>query len=133
MIDDALQVARAYNEAINARDWDRVRQILAPDVTSTSHSSDHVSHGPEEIIAALQKTTGLVEDTRLEVFNEIGGTDQAVLELRLTGMTRGDPNTGEAGDPNATPRRVSLPTCHVYRVRDGQITAYATYSDRRWR
>jgi limonene-1,2-epoxide hydrolase len=133
MAHDALHVARAYNEAINAKDWDRVRTILAPDVTSTSHSANHTSHGSEEIIAALKKTTGLVQDTRLEIVNAIGGSDQAVLELRLRGLAHGDPNTGEAGDSGAAPNRVYLPTCHVYQVQDGRIASYSTYSNRTWR
>jgi steroid delta-isomerase-like uncharacterized protein len=133
MTNEALRVARAYNEAINTKDWDRVRTILAPDVTSTSYSANHTSHGSEEIITALKKTTGLVQDTYLEIVNAVGEEDQAVLELRLKGTAHGDPNTGAAGAPNAAPIRYYLPTCHVYQVRDGRIASYSTYSNRTWR
>jgi steroid delta-isomerase-like uncharacterized protein len=132
---ETLAIARSYSEATNNKDWERLRTILAPDVTATSHSASHVSHGPEEIIAALQHTTGAVANTRIEVMNAFADGDQAVLELRMTGTTHGDPNTDpDAGDPDKGEERVvSLPTCHVYRVRDGQIVSITTYSDRRWR
>ena len=119
---ETLAIARSYSEATNAGDWERLRRILAPNVRAKSHSADHVSHGPEEIIAALQATTGSVSDTRIEVVNAVAGEDQAVLELVISGMSRDDP-----------PKRVWLPTCHVYRVAGGQIISITTYSDRRWR
>src|SRR5579884_2254281 len=73
---ETLAVARAYGEAINARDWDRLRrEVLAPDVEAWSHSAQHLERGPEEIIAALQKTSGAVADTRLEVVNAIAEGD----------------------------------------------------------
>ena len=133
---NTLAVARSYSESINARDWDRLRnEVLAPDVEAWSHSAQYLERGPEEVIAALRKTSGAVADTRLEIVNEIAGADQAVLELRIVGTAYGDPNARDASA--ATPRGegtpVALSTCHVYRVRDGKIAHLTTYSDRTWR
>jgi ketosteroid isomerase-like protein len=133
---DTLTVARSYSESINARDWDRLRtQVLAPDVEAWSHSAQHLERGPEEIIAALQKTAGAVADTRIEVVNAIADGDQAVLELRILGTAYGDPNARDtaAATPSGEGRPVALSTCHVYRVRDGKIVHLTTYSDRTWR
>ena len=58
---DTLTIARSYSQAISAQDWDRLRnEVLAPDVEAWSHSAQYLEHGPEEIISALQKTTGAV-------------------------------------------------------------------------
>jgi len=133
---DTLTVARSYSEATNARDWDRLRhEILAPDVEAWSHSAQHLERGPEEIIEALQKTSGAVADTRLEVVNAVVGGDQAVLELRIVGTAYGDPNAKDASaaTPSGEGKPVALSTCHVYRVRDGKIVHLTTYSDRTWR
>ena len=133
---ETLAVARSYSECINARDWERLRrEVLAPDVEAWSHSAQFLERGPEEIIAALQKTAGAVAETRLEVVNEIAGGDQAVLELRIVGTAYGDPNARDAAaaTPQGEGRPVALATCHVYRVRDGKIVHLTTYSDRTWR
>ena len=137
-VQNTLTVARSYSESINARDWDRLRnEVLAPDVEAWSHSAQYLERGPEEVIAALRKTSGAVADTRLEIVNEIAGADQAVLELRIVGTAYGDPNARDAsaatpqGDGEGKP--VALSTCHVYRVRDGKIAHLTTYSDRTWR
>jgi ketosteroid isomerase-like protein len=133
---DTLSIARSYSEAINAKDWDRLRaEILAPDVQAWSHSAQHLERGPEEIIAALQKTTGAVADTRMEVVNAVVEGDQAVLEIRVLGTAYGDPNAKDAAAavPQGEGRQVALATCHVYRVRDGRIAHLTTYSDRTWR
>src|SRR5579883_2091783 len=133
---DPRAIARSYSEAINARDWDRLRrEVLAPDVEAWSHSAQHLERGPEEIIAALQKTSGAVADTRLEVVNAIAEGDQAVLELRIRGTAYGDPNAKDAAaaTPRGDGKPVALSTCHVYRVRDGKIVHLTTYSDRTWR
>jgi ketosteroid isomerase-like protein len=133
---DTLAVARSYSEAISARDWDRLRNVvLAPDVEAWSHSAQVLERGPEEIIAALQKTGGAVVDSSLEIVNEIVEGDQAVLELRFVGTAFGDPNAkGVAAEASSGEGRpVALSTCHVYKVRDGKIVHLTTYSDRTWR
>ena len=133
---NTLTVARSYSESINARDWDRLRnEVLAPDMEAWSHSAQYLERGPEEVIAALRKTSGAVADTRLESVNEIAGADQAVLELRIVGTAYGDPNARDASaaTPQGEGTPVALSTCHVYRVRDGKIAHLTTYSDRTWR
>jgi ketosteroid isomerase-like protein len=133
---DTLAVARSYSACINTRDWERLRaEVLAPDVEAWSHSAQHLERGPEEIIAALQKTSGAVADTRTEIVNEVAAGDQAVLELRIVGTAYGDPNAKDAAaaTPRGEGRPVALATCHVYRVRDGKIAHLTTYSDRTWR
>ena len=102
---DTLAVARSYSDCINARDWDRLRhEVLAPDVEAWSHSAQHLERGPEEIIAALQKTSGAVADTRIEVVNAVAEADQAVLELRIVGTAYGDPNARDASAAHAAGR-----------------------------
>ncbi len=131
-----LQIARSYSEASNAEDWDRLRnEILAPDVEAWSHSAQFLERGPEEIIRALQKPKGSVFDTNIEMVNAVVGDEQVVLELRITGMARGDPNAPPAssGNGEGDPRPVALATCHVYRIRDGKIVHLTTYSDRTFR
>jgi ketosteroid isomerase-like protein len=131
-----LQIARSYSEASNAQDWDRLRnEILAPDVEAWSHSAQFLERGPEEVIQALRKPKGSVFDTNIEMVNAVVGDDQVVLELRITGMARGDPNAspGSTGTGDGEPRPVALATCHVYKIRDGKIVHLTTYSDRTFR
>ncbi len=133
---DPLAIARSYSEATNAQDWDRLRnEILAPDVEAWSHSAQYLERGPEEIIAALRKTTGSVAGTHMEVANAIVGGDQVVLEIRIKGTAYGDPNAkgAAAATPTGEGKPVTLSTCHVYRIRDGKIVHLTTYSDRTWR
>lgn len=131
MASDTLTVARSYSESVNSQDWDRLTRALAPDVVAKSQSADHVSHGPEEIISALQKTAGLFPDTKIEVRNAFASDDQACLELLISGTPADEAQA--AAVSGAIGKRVALATCHVYRVRNDQIVSITTYSDRTWR
>jgi hypothetical protein len=133
---DTLAIARSYSQAINARDWDKLRlEVLAPEVEAWSHSSQHLGRGAEEIIAALQSTTGAVADPHMEIVKEVAGEAQAVIELRVVGIAYGDPNAKDASaaTPHGEGKPVALATYHVYKVRDGKIVHLTTHSDRTWR
>jgi len=123
-----LDVARRYSAAVNERDWDSLHRVLAPDVVAFSHSSQHTSHGAEEIIESLRATAGTFADTRIEVTNAFAGGDQACFQLLLHGTP------GEHAELPLEPGHpVHLASCHVYRVKDDRIVSITTYSDRTWR
>jgi|SRR5579875_831244 len=119
--DQSLAVAHAYTETFNKRDWDGLRAILTPDVVSESKSHQTVKHGPDPILEARQGNLASHPDRHIEIVNSFANGDWALCELLIVAS---DPESGE---------RKTLPTCHVYQIRDGKIARVTTYSDGTWR
>jgi|SRR5579875_553820 len=119
--DDVVSIARSYSQAFNARDWDRLQDILDPDIVDESIKARVVRHGSHNVAASLRAAAEARPDAVIEVVNAVSGGDQAVLELRMVAT---DPESGKKG---------VLPTCHIYRVREGRIDRLTTYSDGTWR
>lgn len=119
--DETLAIARSYSQAFNDRAFERLQTILDPNIVDESISGQIVRTGAGAVAESLQDAARARPDARIEVVNAFAGPDQALLELRMI-----------ATDPETRQERM-LPTCHVYRVRDGKIVQLTTYSDRTWR
>jgi ketosteroid isomerase-like protein len=119
--DETLAVARSYSQAFNDRAFDRLPTILDPDIVDESKSGQIVRTGADAVSESLQEAARARPDARIEVANAFASPEQALLELRMIAT---DPETGQER---------MLPTCHVYRVRNGRIVHLTTYSDRTWR
>lgn len=118
---DTLAIAHAYTNTFNARDWDGLRAILAPDVVSESISHQSENHGADAIVDVRRGNLTSHPDRRIEIVNSFANGEWALCELRIVAD---DPETG---------KRMTLPTCHVYQIRDGKIVHLTTYSDGTWR
>jgi steroid delta-isomerase-like uncharacterized protein len=119
--DDVLAIARSYSEAFNARDWSRLSTLLAPDIIDESIRAQVVRHGSDEVAASLRAAADARPDARIEIVNGFASGDQAALQLRMIAT---EPDSGKT---------MALPTCHIYRVREGKIDRLTTYSDGTWR
>lgn len=120
-LDDVLAIARAYSESFNARDWDRLSTLLAPDIVDESIRAQVVRHGSDEVAASLRAAAEARPDAQIQILNGFASGDQAALQLRMIAT---GPESGKS---------MALPTCHIYRVRGGRIDRLTTYSDGTWR
>ena len=120
---DAAAIAREYLEAWNRRDWETFRQVLHPDYTYTGGDGQTLK-GPEAGIAVYQMFATAFPDGKLDIQHVHIAGDTAIVEPIGRGTHRGD-LMGIA----PTGRRIEVPICFVFEVRDGKIVTEREYFD----
>jgi hypothetical protein len=81
-----------FQEAFNARDWDKVRMLLADEVVFQRASSTDVFAGPDAVIGNLQGTIAdqwNVKFAKLEPAAHLAGKDGRVVERGDFAVTAG--------------------------------------------
>jgi len=116
-------VAREYLESFNRRDWDGMRNVLAPGYSYTGGDGEKLE-GPDAGIAVAQMFAGAMSDARLEIKKVHVAGDTAIVEFQGSGTHDGD-FMGIA----ATGKKVSMPVCVIAEVRDGKIQAEREFMD----
>ena len=123
MAGTAKETVIAYNQALNAKDWDQFGELLHPDL-SYEVMSFHLPGGGSTMDKAttLQMLPGMVSTVfdaagpRIEIKNLVGEGDWVVAEAHGTGtLVEGTPYEN----------RYAL----VYEVVDGQIKTAREYMD----
>lgn len=127
--DQTLSVVRKVFEAFQAHDLEGFRALLADDAALRDPSTAEVHRGPDAVVAAIKATLDAFPDLRPEVTNLFADGEQAVAEVVRTGT-----NTGELKMPSGpvppTGRKVRLPECIIFRVREGKVVSMTAYVDR---
>jgi steroid delta-isomerase-like uncharacterized protein len=115
---------RAVYEAVQARDFDRLREIYHADCSYTT--GDGVEQrGVDAVLAAVDTFTSAFPDLRIEVRHQhVPGDTVSVVEYTFAGTHRGELE----GIP-ATGKRMAVVACSVVEVRDGQIHRERDYYD----
>ena len=121
---DAATIQREMFEAVERRDFDRLRELLHPDYTYIG--GDGVERaGAEAALAVADFYTTAFPDVTFEVrASHAPSDDVSVLELIARGT-----HTGPLGDVPATGRAVEVVACNVVEVRDGRILREREYFD----
>lgn len=130
---DAATVVRLTYDLFNARqndpDWlDKILLQVDPSCEVVNIPTGEVRHGKEGYKEFLQNWSTALPDSRVEVFNVISTSDQAVVEFTGRGTHTGILRSPK-GEIQPTGRKVDLRFCDVYRVRNGQIISMHTYYD----
>jgi predicted ester cyclase len=103
------RAARALFDAINTRQLERIRDLVADDFVDHGAPPGVVPPGPEGYITVMQFVTGVLE-LHYEL-HEVVATDDMVA-VRATG--RGLHRTDHLGVP-ATGRPYAMPSMHMFR------------------
>ncbi len=110
---------------VMTRYWDsehRDLSMMAPDVVFTSMATGDEHRGPAEVRRMLEHIYHVAFDAKAETRSTLFGDDGAVLEADFVGT-----HIGEFAGVPPTGRRVRVPLCVVYDLRDGRITRARVY------
>jgi ketosteroid isomerase-like protein len=121
MASDVKDTVRAYIDALNHKDWDRVADLLAPDVRYTVLGYDFPGAGTMDratVLRTLPEILGLFDDEspRIEITHLIAEGPWALVEGQGTGSFR---------DGTSYENRYA----NVYEVVDGQVKTVREYMD----
>ncbi|HET8629520.1 MAG TPA: ester cyclase [Thermomicrobiales bacterium] len=121
-------LARAINDAYNARDFDRAAELTAPDAEWVNVATGQTFRGPEGARQFLAGWAGAFPDSTVETTYALGGERGATLEFVGRGTQTG-PLPSPAGDIPPTGRRVEVPFCQVLEIEGGKVRRARLYFD----
>ena len=118
-------VVRAYFDALNERDYEKVAASFSDDCEFVSVASGVKFTGTDSMLHGLREFAEAFPDWSVEVANIVASGPYVVTEWKTTGthegMFRGESPTGI---------RVRRNGCSVAEVEDGRIVRYRDYYDR---
>jgi steroid delta-isomerase-like uncharacterized protein len=125
---DNAQIALAYEDAYNARDWDAAVALCAPNVTVVNVATGHTFQGAAGLWEFLEGWATAFPDSRAETTKVIADEHGAALEFIGRGTHRG-PLAGPTGVIPATGRSVAVPCVEALELEQGKITSSRMYFD----
>ena len=122
------EIARELYDRWNARDFDRVAELMAKDGEIVLVGSDTRFRGPDGALEFSRMWADGFPDGRVEVDRTVASGDYVCIELTGKGTHTGTLR-GPAGDIAATGRSVTLHLCDFYEIRNGKIRSVHSYFD----
>jgi steroid delta-isomerase-like uncharacterized protein len=116
-------IVREYHECWNRRDWERSRSLMHPQYSYTGGDGQE-QRGPEAGLAVGQMFATAFPDGRIDIKSLRSDGDFVTVEFIGTGTHKGD-LMGVA----PTNKKVSIPVCDIFEVRDGKIYREREYMD----
>ncbi len=125
---DNVATARAFPEAWNERDFDRMASLVTDECEIVLVGSGQRFTGPDGIREFAHTWADAFPDGRVEVTNVIVGDDHVALEYTGRGTQTGT-LMSPAGEIPPTGRPVELQLCDVMEFRSGKVTRIRSYFD----
>jgi len=116
-------IAREYLESFNRRDWDGMRNVLAPGYSYTGGDGER-QEGPDAGLAVAQGFAAAMSDAKIEFKKVHVAGDTAIVEFQGSGT-----HDGEFMGIAATGKKVTMPVCMIVDVKDGKIAAEREFMD----
>jgi steroid delta-isomerase-like uncharacterized protein len=127
MAGSEADVARATIDCFNTGDWDRLRELHAPDCVEEELSTERTLNGFDEMLEAAQGWKRAFPDGQGKVLDAYSDGPIAVLELEWEGTNTGPMDTPDGSQMPATGRHGVVKACQVFEVRDGRVTSTRHY------
>lgn len=126
-IQDSGSLAWAFFDALDRRDVDRAGSFLDQNAEWSFGGSSR-ARGSEALKQAMQAHWATFPDHQEEMTNMIATEDWVAVEYVGRG-TQKAPFDTPYGQIPPTSRRVELPSCDVYQIKNGKIVRIHTYFD----
>jgi steroid delta-isomerase-like uncharacterized protein len=122
------EIARSLYEHWNAREFDRIADLMADDGEIVVVGSDTRFQGPDGAIEFARMWADGFPDGKATIDRTIESGDTVVVEFTGTGTQTGTLRA-PGGDVPATGRSVTLNLCDVHDIRGDKIQSMRTYFD----
>jgi steroid delta-isomerase-like uncharacterized protein len=121
----SVETHRAAHDAFNARDWERMRSLMAEKIVYSDRPRSLELSSFEEFLGWLQEWATGMSDARVTAQEYLEAGEYSVC--RFTGQGTNDGPMGPAGV--TTGKRMDMPFCEILRVEDGKVTAGEIFYD----
>ena len=126
--EDNVDIARNFYEHWNAREFERVAELIAEDGEIVIVGSDTRFRGPDGSLEFSRMWADGFPDGKVTIDRTVASADTVVVEFTGRGKHTGTLR-GPAGDIPATGRSVTLHLCDVHDIRGGKIRKLSSYFD----
>ena len=114
--------------AYNAKDWDRARAALAPEVVYEELGTHRKIKGIDDVLTAWKGWATAISDSRASFQSELVSGNTAVLEITWTGTHDGPLQTPN-GEIPATGKKIELRAVQVVDVANDRVKSVRQYFD----
>lgn len=126
--EENAEIARKLYQHWNARDFDRLAELMTADGEIVLVGSDTRFRGPDGAQEFSRMWADGFPDGRVEIDRVIASGDRVCVEFTGRGTHTGTLR-GPGGDTAATGRSVTLHLCDVYEIQNGKISSIHSYFD----
>jgi steroid delta-isomerase-like uncharacterized protein len=123
-----IEIAKASVEAYNAKNWDRVRETVAPTIVYDEVGTHRKVTGANEVISAWKGWATALPDSKATFESATASGNTVTLELTWRGTHNGPLQT-PAGEIPATGRKTEIRACQVVEVGEGKVKSIRQYFD----
>ena len=114
--------------AYNAKDWDRARAALAPEVVYEEVGTHRKLKGIDDVLTAWKGWATAIPDSRASFQSEMVSGNTAVLEITWTGTHDGPLQTPN-GEIAPTGKKIELRAIQVVDVANDRVKSVRQYFD----
>jgi len=114
--------------AYNAKDWDRARAALAPEVVYEEVGTHRKIKGVDDVLTAWKGWATAIPDSRASFQSEMVSGNTAVLEITWTGTHDGPLQTPN-GEIAPTGKKIELRAIQVVDVANDRVKSVRQYFD----
>lgn len=125
---DLITAARASAEAYGEKDWNAVRETLAPDVIYDEVATHRKAEGIDQVLDVWRGWAKAMPDSRATFEDAFVDGDTVVLGLTWRGTHTG-PLPLPDGELAPTGKSIEMRACQVVRVLDGKTVSIRQYFD----
>lgn len=122
------ELAKEQVLAYNAKDWDRARAVLAPEVVYEELATHRKLKGVDDVLTAWKGWATAIPDSRATFQSELVSGNTAVLEITWTG-THDGPLQTVAGEIPPTGKKIELRAVQVVDVANDRVKSVRQYFD----
>lgn len=121
-------VAKASVIAYNEKNWEKARDLLAPDCLYQEFGTNRKTNGVNDTIALFQGWAKAMPDSKGTVDNEIVSNNTVVLEITWRG-THSGPLQTPRGEIGPTGKNFQLKACQIVEVSGERAKTIRHYFD----
>ena len=114
--------------AYNAKDWDRARAALAPEVVYEEVGTHRKLKGVDDVLTAWKGWATAIPDSRASFQSEMVSGNTAVLEITWTGTHDGPLQTPN-GEIAPTGKKIELRAIQVVDIANDRVKSVRQYFD----
>ena len=125
---NVMEIAKAATIAYNNKNWDKVRDVFAPDGVYDEKVTHRRIQGVEKIIDAWKGWGTAIPDSKATFVREFASGNTAVIEVVWKGVHKGPLQTPSGTIPPSN-KSIEMPACQVIQVEGSRVKSVTHYFD----
>lgn len=123
-----IEAAKASILAYNDKDWDKVRNVVTPEVVYDEVATGRKAEGVDQVLSLWQGWAGAFPDSRATFHNALASGTSVTLEMTWNGTHKGQLDT-PAGPVQPTGRTITIRACMVVELDGERVKRERHYFD----